>query len=216
MKLITESIDDAQFITETTETGKKKLYMEGTYLVGETVNKNKRVYKMDTLRKEVDRYNREFIEEGRAVGEIGHDSGPIVKLEKASHRILSLKEDGNSFVGRALVLDTPAGQIVQKLHEGGVKLGVSSRALGSLKLHNEGYNIVQDDLKIITAADIVADPSAPGAFVQGIMENKEWILVNGSYEEKNLLEDQRLINRASSKDIEKVALQIFENYLRII
>ena len=216
MKLITESIDDAQFITETTETGKKKLYIEGTYLVGETVNKNKRVYKMDTLRKEVDRYNREFIEEGRAVGEIGHDSGPIVKLEKASHRILSLKENGNSFVGRALVLDTPAGQIVQKLYEGGVKLGVSSRALGSLKLHNEGYNIVQDDLKIITAADIVADPSAPGAFVQGIMENKEWVLINGSYEERNLLEDQRLINRASSKDIEKVALQIFENYLRII
>lgn len=213
MKLIQETIEKASFLTETTETGKKKLYIEGTFLAGDVVNKNKRMYRMDTLRNEVNRYNEEMIKTNRALGELQHNSGASINLDRASHRILSLQEDNNTFRGKALVLDTPMGMIVQKLHEGGVNLGVSSRALGSLKMHSEGYNIVQDDLRIITAADIVSDPSAPGAFVQGILENHEWILVNGVYEEKELIEDQRKIHRASRKDIEKIALEIFEEYL---
>jgi hypothetical protein len=214
MKLITEAIDDVKYLTEESEEGKKKLYIEGTFLVGNQVNKNNRMYKMETLRNEVTRYTKELIETNRALGELGHPDTPSLNLDRACIKILSLKEDGNTFRGKALVLDTPYGQIVKNLIENDVGLGVSSRALGSLVQTKEGYNLVQDDLRLATAADVVADPSAPGAFVQGIMENKEWVLVNGNFTEAQFEETKKEIKRASRQEIEQVALKLFENYIR--
>jgi hypothetical protein len=214
MKLITEAIDDVKYLTEESEEGKKKLYIEGTFLVGNRVNKNNRMYKMDTLRNEVTRYTKELIETNRALGELGHPDTPSLNLDRACIKILSLKEDGDTFRGKALVLDTPYGQIVKNLIENDVNLGVSSRALGSLIQTKEGYNLVQDDLRLATAADVVADPSAPGAFVQGIMENKEWVLVNGKFSEANFEQTKKEIKRASKQQIEQVALKLFENYIR--
>ena len=214
MKLIREAVENVKYISEATESGKKKLYIEGTFLVGEAVNKNNRMYKMDTLRNEVERYNQEFISQNRALGELGHPDTPTINLERVSHKIVSLVEDGDTFYGKALILDTPYGQIVKNFIENDVTCGVSSRALGSLVQTKEGYNLVQDDLRLATAADIVADPSAPGAFVNGIMENKEWMFVDGKFMEKQFDEAKKQIKQASRKDIEKVALNLFENYIR--
>jgi hypothetical protein len=214
MKLIRESIENVKYLTEESEDGKKKLYIEGTFLVGDTVNRNNRMYKMDTLRNEVARYTEEYINTNRALGELGHPDTPTLNLERVSHKIVSLSEDGNSFYGKALVLDTPYGQIAKNLIENGVSLGVSSRALGSVIQTKEGYNLVQDDLKLATAADIVADPSAPGAFVQGIMENKEWVFINGHFVEAHIEHAKKEIKKASKQQIEEVALKLFENYLR--
>ena len=214
MKLITEVIDDVKYLTEKTEDGKKKLYIEGTFLVGDTVNKNNRMYKMDTLRNEVNRYTEEFINTNRALGELGHPDTPTINLERVSHKIVSLKEDGNSYYGKALILGTPYGQIVENFINNDIQVGVSSRALGSLAQTKEGYNLVQDDLKLATAADIVADPSAPGAFVQGIMENKEWMMIDGKFVEANFDHAKRQIKSASKAQLESVALKLFENYLR--
>lgn len=214
MKLITETVDNVKYLTETAENGQKKLYIEGTFLVGDAVNKNNRMYKMDTLRNEVQRYTEEFINTNRALGELGHPDTPSINLERVSHKIVSLREDGNTFYGKALVLDTPYGQIAKNLIENGVNLGVSSRALGSLIQTKEGYNLVQDDLKLATAADIVADPSAPGAFVNGIMENKEWMMVGGKFVEADHDRFKKTIQRTSKGQIEEVALKLFENYLR--
>jgi hypothetical protein len=214
MKLITETIDDIQYLTEASENGKKKLFIEGTFLVGDAVNRNNRMYKMDTLRREVGRYNEEYIKTNRALGELGHPDTPSLNLERACIKIVSLKEEGNTFRGKALVLETPYGQIVKNLIESGVNLGVSSRALGSLTMTKEGYNLVQDDLRLATAADVVADPSAPGAFVNGIMENKEWVIVDGKYTEKDFDNAKRMIKEASSAQVETIALKLFEQYLR--
>ena len=214
MKLIRETIEHVKCLSETTENGKKRLYIEGTFLVGDTVNRNNRMYKMDTLRREVGRYNEEYIKTNRALGELGHPDTPSLNLERVSHKILSLAEDGNTFYGRALILETPYGQIVKNFIENDVSIGVSSRALGSVVQTKEGYNLVQDDLKLATAADIVADPSAPGAFVQGIVENKEWMFVDGKFVEANFDYAKKQIKQASSKQIEEVALKLFENYLR--
>lgn len=214
MKLIRESIEDVKYLTEESEDGKKKLYIEGTFLVGDQVNRNNRMYKMDTLRNEVARYTEEYINTNRALGELGHPDTPTLNLERVSHKIVSLSEDGNTFYGRALILETPYGQIAKNLIENGVSLGVSSRALGSVIQTKEGYNLVQDDLKLATAADIVADPSAPGAFVQGIMENKEWVFVNGHFVEADISRAKTEIKKASKKQIEEVAFKLFENYLR--
>jgi len=214
MKLITEVVDNVKYLTEKTEDGKKKLYIEGTFLVGDTVNKNNRMYKMDTLRNEVNRYTEEFINTNRALGELGHPDTPSLNLERVSHKIVSLKEDGNSFYGKALILGTPYGQIVENFINNDIQVGVSSRALGSLVQTKEGYSLVQDDLKLATAADIVADPSAPGAFVQGIMENKEWMMVDGKFVEADFDHTKRQIRSASKAQIESVALKLFENYLR--
>ena len=214
MKLITETIDNVKYLTEASEDGNKKLYIEGTFLVGEAVNKNNRMYKMDTLRREVKRYTEEFINTNRALGELGHPDTPSINLERVSHKIVSLKEDGNTFYGKALILGTPYGQIVENFINNDIQVGVSSRALGSLVQTKEGYNLVQDDLKLATAADIVADPSAPGAFVQGIMENKEWVLVNGKFMEADFDHAKKTIQRASKSQIEETALKLFENYLR--
>ena len=172
------------------------------------------MYKMDTLRKEVARYNEEYIKTNRALGELGHPDTPTLNLERVSHKIVSLVEDGNTFYGKAKILDTPYGQIVKNFIENDVNIGVSSRALGSVIQTREGYNLVQDDLRLATAADIVADPSAPGAFVQGIMENKEWMMVDGKFVEKDFDHAKRMIKQASSVQMEEVALKLFENYLR--
>jgi hypothetical protein len=214
MKLIRETVEDVKYLTEETEDGKKKLYIEGTFLVGDQVNRNNRMYKMDTLRNEVARYTEEYINTNRALGELGHPDTPSLNLERVSHKIVSLTEDGNTFYGKALILETPYGQIAKNLIENGVSLGVSSRALGSVVETREGYNLVQDDLRLATAADIVADPSAPGAFIQGIMENKEWIFVNGHFVEADITHAKKQIQKASSRQIEEVALKLFENYIR--
>jgi len=214
MKLITETIESVKYLTEASENGKKKLYIEGTFLVGEQVNKNNRMYKMDTLRKEVNRYNEEYINTGRALGELGHPDTPTINLERVSHKIVGLTEDGNSYYGRALILETPYGQIVKNFIDNDIQVGVSSRAMGSVVQTREGYSLVQDDLKLATAADIVADPSAPGAFVNGIMENKEWMFVEGRFVEVDFDNAKKQIKSASKAQIEQVALKLFENYLR--
>ena len=214
MKLITEMFEDVKYLTEKTENGKKNLYIEGTFLVGDEVNRNNRMYKMDTLRNEVNRYSEEFIKTNRALGELGHPDTPTLNLERVSHKIVSLKEDGNTFYGKALILDTPYGQIVKNFIDNGVNLGVSSRAMGSVTMTREGYNLVQDDLRLATAADIVADPSAPGAFVNGIMENKEWLFVEGRYIEADIDHAKRQIKQASKQQLESVALKLFENFIR--
>jgi hypothetical protein len=214
MKLITEQIESVKYLTEKTEDGKKRLYIEGTFLVGDAVNKNNRMYKMDTLRNEVERYSEEFIKTNRALGELGHPDTPSLNLERVSHKIVSLTEDGNSFYGKAMILETPYGLIVKNFIDCGVNLGVSSRAMGSVTMTKEGYNLVQDDLRLATAADIVADPSAPGAFVNGIMENKEWLFVEGRFVEMDIDNAKRQIKQASKQQIEQVALNLFENFLR--
>jgi len=214
MKLIRETVESVKYLTEASEDGKKKLYIEGTFLVGDAVNKNNRMYKMDTLRNEVARYTEEFINTNRALGELGHPDTPSLNLERVSHKIVSLKEDGNTFYGKALILGTPYGQIVENFINNDIQVGVSSRALGSLVQTKEGYNLVQDDLRLATAADIVADPSAPGAFVNGIMENKEWMMIDGKFVEKDFDRAKKTIQRASKGQIEETALKLFENYLR--
>jgi hypothetical protein len=213
MKLIKEHIEEVKYLTETTESGKKNMYIEGRFLVGDEVNRNNRMYKMDTLRQEVARYTKEYIDSNRALGELGHPDTPSLNLERVSHKIVSLVEDGNTFKGKALVLETPYGMIVKNFIDSGVNLGVSSRAMGSVVMTKEGYNLVQDDLRLATAADIVADPSAPGAFVQGIMENKEWLFVEGRFVEVDFDNAKRQIRQAPRTQIESVALKLFENYL---
>lgn len=214
MKLITETIDKVKYLSEESENGSKKLFIEGTFLVGESVNKNNRMYKMDTLRKEVQRYTEEYIKTNRALGELGHPDTPSINLERVSHKIVSLSENGNTFYGKALILDTPYGQIVKNFIDNDIQVGVSSRALGSLVQTREGYNLVQDDLRLATAADIVADPSAPGAFVNGIMENKEWMMIDGKFVESDHDRFKQTIKRASKSQIEETALKLFEQYLR--
>ena len=168
MKLITEQIDDVEVIVEN-RNGKKAMFIEGIFLQGDIQNRNGRMYPMDTLRREVTRYNESFVQSGRAVGELGHPEGPTVNLDRVSHKIVSLTESGSNYVGKAKILSTPMGKIAQNLIDEGVKLGVSSRGLGTLAVNNEGVKIVSDDFTLATAADIVADPSAPDAFVAGIM-----------------------------------------------
>jgi hypothetical protein len=193
--------------------GKKTLFIEGPFLVSEKVNKNGRMYKEETMRKEVGRYVTEYVDKNRAFGELGHPDTPSINLDRVSHIIVGLRQEGTAWIGKAKILETPMGNIARSLIEGGAQLGVSSRGMGSLKAIN-GVNIVQDDFHLATAADIVADPSAPGAFVQGIMEGKEWMMVNGSWTEVQYEEAKREIKQASSKDIERVSLKIFENFIK--
>jgi len=178
MKLITEVFEDLRTITEAREDGKKNVYIEGVFLQGGIKNRNGRMYPVETLAKEVERYNESYVKSGRALGELGHPDGPQINLDRVSHLITSLRQEGNNFIGKAKLMDTPFGNIAKGLVSEGVKLGVSSRGMGSLKLNKEGINEVQDDFYLATAADIVADPSAPDAFVNGIMEGVEWIWEN--------------------------------------
>jgi hypothetical protein len=212
MKLIKEVVETVNYLTEEKD-GKKSLFIEGPFLVSERKNKNGRLYEYDTMKKEVARYSEEYINKNRAFGELGHPDTPSINLDRVSHMIVGLKEDGHQWIGKAKILETPMGNIAKNLIEGGGQLGVSSRGMGSLKNVN-GTNIVQDDFYLATAADIVADPSAPGAFVQGIMEGKEWMLVNGVWTEADQEQSIRQIRRASSKEIEAVSLSIFENFIR--
>ena len=213
MKLITERIEEVNYITESTEDGKKALYIQGPFLVAEQGNKNRRMYKLDTLAREVDRYVKEFVEPKRALGELGHPDTPSINLERASHLITELKQDGNIFIGKAKILDTPYGNIARNFIENGVSLGVSSRGMGSLVPGENGLSVVQDDFRLATAADIVADPSAPGAFVNGIMEGKEWLFVEGRFVEVDIDNAKRQIRKASSKQLEEVALHLFNNFI---
>jgi hypothetical protein len=212
MKLIKEITETVNYITEDSD-GKKVLHIEGPFLVAERKNKNGRLYEFNTLRKEVDRYTESYINKNRAFGELGHPDTPSINLDRVSHMIVSLREDGTQWIGKAKILDTPMGAIARSLIEGGAQLGVSSRGMGSLKNVN-GVNVVQPDFYLATAADIVADPSAPGAFVQGIMEGKEWMLVNGVWTEQNYEQARQEIRQVSRKEIEKVSLHIFENFLK--
>ena len=212
MKLIRELTESVQYLTEEKD-GKKTLYIEGPFLVAEAVNKNKRMYKEETMRNEVNRYSEEYISKNRAFGELGHPDTPSINLDRVSHLIVGLRQEGNAWIGKAKILETPMGNIARNLIEGGAQLGVSSRGMGSLKMEN-GINVVQGDFHLATAADIVADPSAPGAFVQGIMEGKEWVMVNGIWTEQHYDVAKQEIKQASSKDIEAVSLKIFENFLK--
>ena len=214
MKLIRENIEEVKYITEASENGKKNLYITGPFLVYDKPNKNNRVYSKDTLSKEVHRYNEEFVKTNRALGELGHPDTPSLNLERVSHKIISLEDNGEAFIGKAMILETPYGNIVKNFIDSGVNLGVSSRGMGSLMQTKEGYNLVQDDFRLATAADIVADPSAPGAFVNGIMENKEWLFVDGRFIEADIDSAKKQIRQASRKDLERVALNLFENFIR--
>jgi hypothetical protein len=212
MKLIKELVESVNYLTEEKD-GKKTLYIEGPFLVAETKNKNNRIYKEDVMRKEVHRYTEEYINKNRAFGELGHPDTPSINLDRVSHLNVGLRQEGNVWIGKAKILETPMGNIARNLIEGGAQLGVSSRGMGSLKTI-DGVNVVQGDFYLATAADIVADPSAPGAFVQGIMEGKEWMLVDGVWTEMQHEQVIKQIRQASRKEIEAVSLQIFENFLK--
>jgi len=213
MKLITEEIEQVEFIVEQ-RNGKKSLYIEGVFLQGNIQNRNGRMYPMETLRREVARYNESNIVSGRALGELGHPDGPTVNLDRVSHKIVSLKESGSNFIGKAKILNTPMGKIAASLIDEGVKLGVSSRGIGSIKQTREGVNVVGEDFMLATAADIVADPSAPDAFVEGIMEGKDWVWDGGILREKLAEKTYAQINTlVDTKQLEENKLFLFDQFL---
>ena len=213
MKLIREEIENVEVIVEE-RGGKKNLYIEGVFLQGDIKNRNGRMYPAGTLAKEVSRYNEAFVNKGRALGELGHPDGPTVNLDRVSHKITSLRQEGANFIGRAKILNTPMGSIAKNLLDEGVKLGVSSRGVGSVSTNNEGVNIVGEDFMLATAADIVADPSAPDAFVDGIMEGKDWIWDGGVLREKFAEKTYKQINTlASSRELQENKLRLFQDFL---
>jgi hypothetical protein len=213
MKLITEEISNVKIITEG-KGANKKLYIEGVFLQGDLKNRNGRVYPMATLEKEVDRYNESFVAKGRALGELGHPDGPTVNLDRVSHKITSLVREGTNFRGKAQILNTPMGKIASSLLDEGVMLGVSSRGVGSLREDRSGCKVVGEDFMLATAADIVADPSAPDAFVQGIMEGKEWVWEGGILREQLAEKTQRRINTlVDQRTLEEHKLNLFQDFL---
>ena len=213
MKLIREEIETVEFLVEN-RNGKKSMYIEGVFLQGNIKNRNGRMYPMETLRKEVGRYNENHVQSGRALGELGHPDTPTVNLDRVSHKIVSLKESGSNFIGKAKILGTPMGKIASSLVEEGVKLGVSSRGIGSLKPTREGVNVVGDDFMLATAADIVADPSAPDAFVEGIMEGKDWVWDGGILREKFAENTYKTINTlVDQKALDEKKLSLFNDFL---
>ena len=213
MKLITEEVSQVKFIVEG-KGGKKKMYIEGVFLQGDIKNRNGRMYPVQTLTKEVGRYNESFVQKGRALGELGHPEGPTVNLDRVSHKITSLRQEGNNFVGKAQLLDTPMGKIAKSLIGEGVTLGVSSRGVGSLKENRDGCKVVGEDFMLATAADIVADPSAPDAFVSGIMEGKEWVWEGGILREHQATITKKRINTLVDQGrLEEHKLGLFTNFL---
>ena len=213
MKLITEEVSNVKFITEG-KGSKKKLYIEGTFLQGEIKNRNGRIYPVSTLANEVTRYNESFVNKGRALGELGHPDGPTVNLDRVSHKITELRREGNNFVGKAQLLSTPMGKIASSLIGEGVKLGVSSRGVGSLRESSNGCKMVGEDFQLATAADIVADPSAPDAFVNGIMEGKEWVWEGGILREQFVDETKKRINTlVDQKALEEHKINLFNDFL---
>ncbi len=213
MKLIAEQITKAEFILEARKGGGKNYFIEGVFLQAELKNKNGRMYPFKTLQREVAKYDENFITKGRALGELGHPEGPSINLDRVSHKIESLREDGNNFIGRAKILDTPNGKIAKSLLDEGVSLGVSSRGMGSLR-KEDGCNIVEDDFMLATAADIVADPSAPDAFVDGIMEGKEWVWDNGIIKESAVAQIKQEIDQATLRNLQERKISAFNKFLR--
>ena len=213
MKLITEEVSQVKFITEG-KGAKKKMYIEGVFLQGDIKNRNGRMYPVNTLAKEVGRYNESFVQKGRALGELGHPEGPTVNLDRVSHKITSLRQEGNNFIGKAQLLETPMGKIAKSLIGEGVTLGVSSRGVGSLREDNKGCKVVGEDFMLATAADIVADPSAPDAFVSGIMEGKEWVWEGGILREQLAQKTEKRINTlVDQKRLEEHKLNLFNDFL---
>ena len=215
MKLIREEIESVKILTEE-RNGKKSLYIEGVFLQGNIKNRNGRMYPMETLRREVGRYNESNVITGRALGELGHPDGPTVNLDRVSHKIVSLKESGSNFIGKAKILGTPMGKIASSLLDEGVKLGVSSRGIGSLRPTKEGFNVVGDDFMLATAADIVADPSAPDAFVEGIMEGKEWVWEGSILRERKAEQAKAAIETlVVQKQLDEKKVELFNNFLSL-
>lgn len=213
MKLIKEHTETVKYIVEEKLGKGKQYYIEGVYLQSELKNRNGRMYPEKTMDNEVNRYIKEYVEKNRAYGELGHPDTPTINLDRVSHMITSLKKEGTNWIGRAKILETPMGMIARGLLDGGANLGVSSRALGSLKANNEGVQIVQDDFMLSTAADIVADPSAPDAFVRGIMENVEWVYVDGKYVQRNIEEAKRTIRNTPSRRLKEQSIIEFQKFL---
>ena len=213
MRLIAEEITTVDFICEDSKDGKKNYFIEGVFLQAELKNRNNRMYPLKTLSKEVAKYDENYIQKGRALGELGPPDGPSINLDRVSHKILSLKEDGNNFIGRAKLLDTPMGGIAKNLLDEGVKLGVSSRGMGSIR-KEENCNVVMDDFMLATAADIVADPSAPDAFVNGIMEGKEWVWDNGVLKEAKVAQIKKEIDQATLLNLQERKVSAFEAFLK--
>ena len=212
MKLIREEIETAKVTITEGKNGKKNHFIEGVFLQGEIKNRNGRMYPISTLQREAVNYNKKYIEKGRALGELGHPDGPTINLDRVSHLITSLKQEGNNYVGKARLLDTPMGNIAKNLIDEGVKLGVSSRGLGTIR-ERDGVKVVMDDFMLATAADIVADPSAPDAFVNGIMEGKEWIYNNGSVQEQKVEQIKKRIDNAALNQMEEVKLSALNQYI---
>ena len=214
MKLIREEIENVEVIVEQ-RNGKKNLYIEGVFLQGDIKNRNGRMYPAETLAKEVSRYNESFISKGRALGELGHPDGPTINLDRVSHKITSLRQEGSNWVGRAQILSTPMGTIAKNLLDEGVKLGVSSRGMGSLKEDRNGVKVVGEDFMLATAADIVADPSAPDAFVNGIMEGKDWVWDGGILREKYAEKTYKKVNTlVDQRRLEENKLNLFQDFLQ--
>jgi hypothetical protein len=216
MKLIVETVEDVNYVTEAKEDGSKNLYIEGIFLQSSIKNRNGRMYPEEVMDREVARYVKEAVDSKTAMGELGHPNGPQINLDRVSHRIVSLKKEGTDYVGKALITNTPMGNIARGLMESGARLGVSSRGMGSLKMNKEGVNEVQDDFRLATAADIVADPSAPNAWVDGIMEGVEWVFDERlGYKAIQVAEEakRQIENAVSSRQLQEKKLRIFENYL---
>ena len=215
MKLITEMLEsDVEFITEAKEDGGKNYFIEGVFMQGNIKNRNGRLYPMETLMKEVKRYNKEYVQENRAYGELGHPQGPTINLERVSHMIKDLHQDGNNVRGKAKIMtETPMGKIVKNLMDEGAKLGVSSRGMGTLKPGKNGTNMVQNDFQLATAADIVADPSAPEAFVEGIMEGVEWLQIDDRWVPQYIEKTQQEIKAASRANLQEVKFNAFKKFL---
>ena len=215
MKLIKEHTEEVKYLVEEKLGKGKEYFIEGIFLQSNLKNRNGRVYPTEILDKEIKRYNEEYVTKNRAFGELGHPDSPTINLDRVSHMIKELKRDGDNFIGKAKIMDTPYGKIVKSLIDEGATLGVSSRGMGSLAQKN-GVSMVQDDFTLATAADIVADPSAPNAFVEGVMESKEWVMVDGKFVEKDLLEAQRIIRKTSSKNLNEAKLKLFAEFLNKI
>ena len=216
MKLITEVTDSVKYLVEETKGKQKEHFIEGIFLQSELKNRNGRVYPEKVMDNEVARYVKEYVEKNRAYGELGHPDSPTINLDRVSHMIQSLKKEGTNYIGKAKILNTPMGNIAKGLLDGGANLGVSSRAIGSLKANHSGVQVVQDDFMLSTAADLVADPSAPEAFVRGIMEGMEWIFVDGKFVERNIDDAKRSIRNAASSRLEETKILAFQTFLNCI
>ena len=213
MKLIKEVFETTNVIVEEKLGKPREYFIEGVFLQSDLKNRNGRMYPESVMDKEVGRYIKEYVEKNRAYGELGHPDTPSINLDRVSHLIVDLRKEGTNYIGKAKILDTPMGKIAKGLLDGGANLGVSSRALGSLKMNKEGVQIVQDDFMLSTAADIVADPSAPDAFVRGIMESKEWVFVDGKFVERNIDEVRTVIQKTSSRNLEEAKIRAFQHFL---